>query len=97
MDFARGHGSTALERPVAVLSGSWAGAIVHVSGRPEVAPTDDMKAYGVSEAALTYLVRGLDLELRPSGIQVNAVTPQSRPPRACSTKKDSRRPTPTRG
>ncbi|MGW3408125.1 SDR family NAD(P)-dependent oxidoreductase [Streptomyces sp. NPDC000888] len=52
------------------------GAIVHVSARPGVEPTAGMTAYGVSKAALTHLVRVLDLELRPSGVRVNAVAPQ---------------------
>ncbi|WP_405885331.1 SDR family oxidoreductase [Streptomyces sp. NBC_01136] len=52
------------------------GAIVHVSARPGVEPTAGMTAYGVSKAALTHLIRVLDLELRPSGIRVNAVAPQ---------------------
>ncbi|MCX5555580.1 SDR family NAD(P)-dependent oxidoreductase [Streptomyces sp. NBC_00038] len=52
------------------------GAIVHVSARPGVEPTAGLTAYGVSKAALTHLIRVLDLELRPSGIRVNAVAPQ---------------------
>jgi NAD(P)-dependent dehydrogenase (short-subunit alcohol dehydrogenase family) len=35
-----------------------------------------MAAYGLSKAALSHLVRILDLELRPHGIRVNAVAPQ---------------------
>jgi NAD(P)-dependent dehydrogenase (short-subunit alcohol dehydrogenase family) len=35
-----------------------------------------MATYAVSKAALVYLTRVLDLELRPLGIQVNAVAPQ---------------------
>ncbi|MEV6166734.1 SDR family oxidoreductase [Streptomyces sp. NPDC051954] len=52
------------------------GAIVHVSARPGIEPTPGLTAYGVSKAALTHLVRSLDLELRPGGIRVNAVAPQ---------------------
>jgi NAD(P)-dependent dehydrogenase (short-subunit alcohol dehydrogenase family) len=52
------------------------GAIVHVSARPSLEPTAGMAAYGVSNAALSHLVRILDLELRPQGIRVNAVAPQ---------------------
>jgi NAD(P)-dependent dehydrogenase (short-subunit alcohol dehydrogenase family) len=35
-----------------------------------------MAAYAVSKAALVHLTRVLDRELRPLGIQVNAVAPQ---------------------
>lgn len=52
------------------------GAIVHVSARPGLEPTAGYAAYGVTKAALVHLVRTLDLELRPSGIRVNAVAPQ---------------------
>lgn len=51
------------------------GAIVHVSARPAVEPTAGMAAYSVSKAALAHLTRVLDVELRPSGIRVNAVAP----------------------
>jgi NAD(P)-dependent dehydrogenase (short-subunit alcohol dehydrogenase family) len=36
----------------------------------------DPAAYGLSKAALSHLVRILDLELRPHGIGMNAVAPQ---------------------
>jgi NAD(P)-dependent dehydrogenase (short-subunit alcohol dehydrogenase family) len=52
------------------------GAIVHVSARPAAEPTAGMAAYSLSKAALSHLVRVLDLELRPHGIRVNAVAPQ---------------------
>jgi NAD(P)-dependent dehydrogenase (short-subunit alcohol dehydrogenase family) len=52
------------------------GAIVHVSARPASEPTGGMAAYSLSKAALSHLVRVLDLELRPQGIRVNAVAPQ---------------------
>ena len=52
------------------------GSIVHVSARPGTDPTAGMAAYGLSKAALSHLVRILDLELRPHGIRVNAVAPQ---------------------
>jgi NAD(P)-dependent dehydrogenase (short-subunit alcohol dehydrogenase family) len=52
------------------------GAIVHVSARPGIEPTAGMAAYSLSKAALVYLTRILDLELRPQGIRVNAVAPQ---------------------
>jgi NAD(P)-dependent dehydrogenase (short-subunit alcohol dehydrogenase family) len=52
------------------------GAIVHVAARPGLEPTAGLAAYSVSKAALIHLVRVLDLELRPSGIRVNAVAPQ---------------------
>ena len=52
------------------------GAIVHVSSRPGLEPTGGMAAYGLSKAALVYLTRILDIELRPLGIRVNAVAPQ---------------------
>jgi NAD(P)-dependent dehydrogenase (short-subunit alcohol dehydrogenase family) len=53
-----------------------AGAIVHVSARPGTDPTAGMAAYSLSKAALSHLVRILDVELRPHGIRVNAVAPQ---------------------
>jgi NAD(P)-dependent dehydrogenase (short-subunit alcohol dehydrogenase family) len=52
------------------------GAIVHVTARPGVEPAGGMAAYSVSKAALVHLTRILDIELRPSGIRVNAVAPQ---------------------
>ena len=52
------------------------GSIVPVSARPAADPTAGLAAYGVSQAALSHLVRILDLELRPNGIRVNAVAPQ---------------------
>jgi NAD(P)-dependent dehydrogenase (short-subunit alcohol dehydrogenase family) len=53
-----------------------AGSIVHVAARPGLEPAAGMAAYAVSKAALVHLTRVLDLELRPSGIRVNAVAPQ---------------------
>jgi NAD(P)-dependent dehydrogenase (short-subunit alcohol dehydrogenase family) len=52
------------------------GAIVHISARPGTEPTGGMAAYSISKAALSYLTRILDVELRPQGIRVNAVAPQ---------------------
>ena len=52
------------------------GSIVHVSARPGTDPTAGMAAYSLGKAALSHLVRILDLELRPHGIRVNAVAPQ---------------------
>jgi NAD(P)-dependent dehydrogenase (short-subunit alcohol dehydrogenase family) len=52
------------------------GAIVHVAARPGLEPTAGLATYGISKAALVYLTRILDLELRPAGIRVNAVAPQ---------------------
>ena len=52
------------------------GSIVHVSARPATDPTAGMAAYSLSKAALSHLIRVLDLELRPHGIRVNAVAPQ---------------------
>src|SRR6266566_1996909 len=51
------------------------GSIVHVAARPGLEPAAGMAAYAVSKAALVHLTRVLDLELRPLGIRVNAVTP----------------------
>ena len=51
------------------------GTIVHVTARPGLDPTAGMAAYSASKAALAQLVRLLDVELRPSGIRVNAVAP----------------------
>src|SRR5580700_8921081 len=52
------------------------GAIVHVTARPGIEPSGGMAAYSVSKAALAYLTRTLDVELRPHGIRVNAIAPQ---------------------
>jgi NAD(P)-dependent dehydrogenase (short-subunit alcohol dehydrogenase family) len=52
------------------------GSIVHVASRPGLEPTAGQASYALSKAALVYLTRVLDLELRPLGIRVNAVAPQ---------------------
>ena len=52
------------------------GAIVHVAARPGIEPSGGMAAYSVSKAAVSYLTRILDVELRSHGIRVNAVAPQ---------------------
>ncbi|MEY9871661.1 NAD(P)-dependent dehydrogenase (short-subunit alcohol dehydrogenase family) [Streptacidiphilus sp. MAP12-33] len=52
------------------------GAIVHVSARQATEPVEGVVAYSLSKAALTQLVRVLDVELRPQGIRVNAVAPE---------------------
>ena len=52
------------------------GAIVHMTARPGIEPSGGLAAYSVSKAALAYLTRILDVELRPYGIRVNAVAPQ---------------------
>jgi NAD(P)-dependent dehydrogenase (short-subunit alcohol dehydrogenase family) len=51
------------------------GSIVHVTARPGLEPTAGMATYAISEAALAYLTRVLDLDMRPLGIGVNAVAP----------------------
>ena len=58
------------------MSGRGGGAILHVSARPGLDPTNGMAAYSTSKAGLIYLTRVLDLELRPSGIRVNSVVPE---------------------
>jgi NAD(P)-dependent dehydrogenase (short-subunit alcohol dehydrogenase family) len=52
------------------------GVIVHITARPGIEPSGGMAAYSISKAALAYLTRILDLELRPHGIRVNAIAPQ---------------------
>lgn len=52
------------------------GTLVHVAARPGIEPSGGLAAYSVSKAALAYLTRILDVELRPHGIRVNAVAPQ---------------------
>jgi NAD(P)-dependent dehydrogenase (short-subunit alcohol dehydrogenase family) len=52
------------------------GSIVHVTARPGLEPVAGQAAYSLSKAALAFLIRVLDLELRPLGIRVNAVAPQ---------------------
>jgi NAD(P)-dependent dehydrogenase (short-subunit alcohol dehydrogenase family) len=52
------------------------GSIVHVASRPGLEPAAGQATYALSKAALAYLTRVLDLELRPLGIRVNAVAPQ---------------------
>ena len=49
---------------------------MHVTARPALEPTSGMAAYAASKAALAYLTRLLDVELRPVGIRVNSVAPQ---------------------
>jgi 3-oxoacyl-[acyl-carrier protein] reductase len=49
---------------------SGSGAIVHIAARPGIEPSAGMAAYSTSKAALVYLTRILDLELRPLGIRV---------------------------
>jgi 3-oxoacyl-[acyl-carrier protein] reductase len=51
-------------------------SIVHVSARPATDATAGIAAYSLSKAALSHLIRILDLELRLHGIRVNAVAPQ---------------------
>jgi len=51
------------------------GAIVHVTARPGIEPSGGLAACSGSKAALAYLTRILDVELRPHGIRVNAVAP----------------------
>ena len=52
------------------------GSITFVSSRWAAEPYAGVAAYSLSKAALSHLVRVLDLELRPQGIRVNAVAPQ---------------------
>src|SRR5689334_23688875 len=52
------------------------GSIVHVASRPGLEPAAGQASYALSKAALVYLTRVLDVELRPLGIRVNAVAPQ---------------------
>jgi NAD(P)-dependent dehydrogenase (short-subunit alcohol dehydrogenase family) len=52
------------------------GSVVHVAARPGLEPAAGQASYALSKAALAYLTRVLDLELRPLGIRVNAVAPQ---------------------
>jgi NAD(P)-dependent dehydrogenase (short-subunit alcohol dehydrogenase family) len=52
------------------------GAIVHVTSRPGIEPAPGVAAYATAKAALAHLTRILDIELRASGIRVNAVAPQ---------------------
>jgi NAD(P)-dependent dehydrogenase (short-subunit alcohol dehydrogenase family) len=52
------------------------GVIVHVGARPGLEPTAGVTVYSAAKAALLHLTRTLDVELRPSGIRVNAVVPQ---------------------
>jgi NAD(P)-dependent dehydrogenase (short-subunit alcohol dehydrogenase family) len=52
------------------------GAIVHITSRPGIEPAPGVAAYATAKAALAHLTRILDIELRSSGIRVNAVAPQ---------------------
>ena len=52
-----------------VPAGPRFGSIVHVAARPGLEPTAGMATSAVSKAALVYLTRVLDLELRPLGIR----------------------------
>ena len=49
------------------------GSVVHVAARLGLESAAGMATTAVSKAALVYLTRVLDLELRPLGIRVNAV------------------------
>jgi NAD(P)-dependent dehydrogenase (short-subunit alcohol dehydrogenase family) len=51
------------------------GSITFVSSRWAAEPYAGVAAYSLSKAALSHLVRVLDLELRPQRIRVNAVAP----------------------
>jgi NAD(P)-dependent dehydrogenase (short-subunit alcohol dehydrogenase family) len=61
---------------VPYMRAAGAGSIVHVASRPGLEPAAGQAAYALSKAALVWLTRVLDLELRPAGIRVNAVAPQ---------------------
>ncbi|HKC28756.1 MAG TPA: SDR family oxidoreductase [Jatrophihabitans sp.] len=52
------------------------GAIVYVTSRPGIEPSPGVAAYATAKAALAHLTRILNVELRSSGIRVNAVAPQ---------------------
>ena len=76
MDVNLGPALWLTQAVVPYLRDRGSGSIVHVTARPGVEPTAGMVTYAVSKAALAYLTRVLDLELRPLGIRVNAVAPQ---------------------
>ena len=76
IDVNVGPGLWLTQAAVPYLPERGSGAIVHVASRPGLKPTAGMAASAVSKAALVYLTRVLDLELRPLGIQVNAIAPQ---------------------
>ena len=54
------------------------GTIVHVPARPGTNPTAGMAAYSRSKAALSHLVRILNLELRPHSIRAPQLLDTSR-------------------
>ncbi|HWF81095.1 MAG TPA: SDR family oxidoreductase [Streptosporangiaceae bacterium] len=76
MDVNLGSALWLTQAVVPIMRERGSGSIVHVSARPAAVPTEGMAAYSLSKAALSHLVRVLDLELRPQGIRVNAVAPQ---------------------
>lgn len=76
MDVNLGAALWLIQAVVPYMREHGSGSIVHVSARPAAEPTAGLVAYSVSKAALSHLVRILDLELRPQGIRVNAVAPQ---------------------
>jgi NAD(P)-dependent dehydrogenase (short-subunit alcohol dehydrogenase family) len=51
------------------------GALIFVSSRAASAPAANQAAYAVSKGALELLVRNLAEEMRPHGVNVNAVAP----------------------
>jgi NAD(P)-dependent dehydrogenase (short-subunit alcohol dehydrogenase family) len=53
------------------------GRIVAIGSRAGVEPVAGLSAYGVSKAALVYLIRTLALELKPTGITANVVLPST--------------------
>jgi NAD(P)-dependent dehydrogenase (short-subunit alcohol dehydrogenase family) len=53
------------------------GSIIAIGSRAGVEPAAGLSAYGVSKAGLIYLVRTLALELKGTGVNVNAVLPST--------------------
>ena len=76
MDVNLGAALWLTQAVVPYLRDRGSGSIVHVASRPGLEPAAGQATYALSKAALVYLTRVLDLELRPLGIRVNAVAPQ---------------------
>lgn len=64
-----------VSRAAAIAMSESGGVIVHIGARNGVEALPGAAAYGTSKAAVIHLTKTLDVELRSSGVRVNAVLP----------------------